>query len=147
MGEEEPQVSLDAFISQETFLFFEHLKAAIEKYRSEGQLPHSVFKAVAVKDLLKAGGKKRAAGGKRKPTAFNLYVKEKLEEMKKADGGEGDHSERFKTVASQWKSVSDEVKKYYTEKSQAAAKEDGEAPAEGGDEPKTKTPKKKKTSD
>lgn len=85
-GGHDPQ-KLISFFAQEMQLFFGHIQGAVVAYTATGQLPHSIFSAKSVK-AVQAKGQRSAKGekkkGRRKPTAFNLYVKEKMLEMKAA---------------------------------------------------------------
>lgn len=108
---------LHQFVAQETQLFYSHIRAAISKYQENGELPHSLFGVKAVKALQKASKQKSSDKIKRKPTVFNLFVKEKLAEIgNEVSAQDLPYKERFGQAAAKWSALSEEEKKRYAEK-------------------------------
>ncbi|GAB4814541.1 hypothetical protein N2152v2_001587 [Parachlorella kessleri] len=143
-GEPRDVGKLLSFFAQEMQLFFGHIHQAVVHYGKTGELPQTVFKAKAIKDAEKAASgeekKKRKARDKpkRKPSAFNVFVKEKMEELKAA-GVKPPPSDTnvknalFGMAVAEWGKLSVDQKKDYSDKyvaSQAAGGEVGsqEAP-------------------
>lgn len=143
--------AIQMFVAAEIQLFHTHLSAAIKKFEESGELPHSLFGVKAVKALQK-GSKAKGQTAKRKLTAFNIYVAEKLKKLKDK-GDTRTHAEKFKSVIEGWTKLTDEQKKHYHEKYSAqiaASGEGGERVPEtlGGSiedaDPSEGLPKKKK---
>ena len=102
-----------------------------------------MFGQKAIRALRKAGGARKgsADGTKRKPSAFNLFVKEKLEEMNREDvDKEIPYKEKFKRAVAKWTVLSDEQKKQYAAK---YAHLMADAPAGAPSEPAAPTPAKR----
>lgn len=139
-------VKLVGFFAQEMGLFFQHIHAATAKYNETGELPSSLFSAKQVKSLDKhaRAGEKRKDKIKRKPTAFNYYVKEKLDEFKqkgiKVDE-ENSNNTLFKMAVTEWTKLSDDEKKAYSAK-YAAELLGGEEESDSSDD--DNSPKKRK---
>jgi hypothetical protein len=130
---EDNATQLLGFFAQELQLFFQHMHEAVEKMSEEGgELPPSLFKARAIKSLGKRG-KKGEGGAKRKPSVFNLFVKEKLEKLKATTAGAAAaHTTNFKDAVSAWSALTDEQKAQYAAKYApiiAAAAEGGAGPS------------------
>lgn len=140
---------LIAFFAQEMQLFFKHIQDSVTKYTETGEMPPSLFTKRALKAAAKAGGRGRGKkeGGekrKRKPSVFNLFVQERMAQMK-AEGvqppkelTEGETKLRnplFTMAAKEWGQMSDDEKKAYADKVAprlAAMDEEGGAPAAVG---------------
>ncbi|KAL4437430.1 hypothetical protein ABPG75_004569 [Micractinium tetrahymenae] len=136
---------LIAFFAQEMQLFFQHIQGSVTKYTETGELPPSLFTKKALKSAAKAGGRGRGKkeGGekrKRKPSAFNLFVQERMAQMKAAgvqppkELTEGETKLRnplFTMAAKEWGQMSDDEKKAYSDKvaPRLAAMGEGTAPA------------------
>lgn len=135
--------SLAQYVAQETQLFYKHLKEAVEKFEENGELPHSLFGQKAIRELKKQGGRRKpgaADAPKRKPSVFNLYIKEKLEELNAQASSSGvPYKEKFKQVVAEWSKLSDDQKKEY------AVKYSGQLAGEEHAEP-TPTPAKRPAS-
>ena len=105
---------LMAFCAEEFQTFFSHLAEAMKHYRATGQL-ETVFKASAVAQAATHGDKKAKA--KRKPTAFNMFVKDKMEHFKAAgvkleDDKNGNML--FSLAVAEWGKLDDDQKQEYT---------------------------------
>lgn len=110
-------VQLAHYIAVEQTKFHQRLTAAIEQYQSTGELPPSVFtEGLSMPhggpDSPKRGPgrpKKKDNGDKRKrnPSAFNMFVKERMAELKAAGvHAEGDErNPLFTLAAQQWKQL------------------------------------------
>ena len=112
---------LMAFCAHEFEAFFSHIGGAIKQYQTTGQLPESLFKGVALQDFA-AGDKKTKA--KRKPTAFNMFVKDKMEEFKVAGVKLDDDKNGnllFTLAVSEWKKLDEEAKQEYTRRFKVAS--------------------------
>lgn len=115
---------LQRYYARETNLFFKHLREAAAKFTETGELPKSLFPVKANKALeqLAIGKRKRKSkdsSEKRKPTVYNLFMKEKLEELKAGHTSAGtvaDHQATFKQAVSNWTALSDEQKQQYAAK-------------------------------
>ena len=107
---------LQKFLAQESALFYSHVRSVAEKYNETGELPSSLFGKKAVQSLLKTKRKRVVTkdGEKRKPSAFNLFVKEKLTEVNKdpkiADMA---YKDRFKLAVAEWTALTDDQKKKF----------------------------------
>lgn len=116
---EEQAFSVSQYAAQETALFYEHLKKAVKDFEEDGTVPKSLFGQKMIRALQKAGGKRGggANGQKRKPTAFNLYVKEKLEELNSKEANKDvPYKEKFKIAVGKWTSLSEDKKKQFAQK-------------------------------
>jgi len=140
----EQAFSIAQFVAQETALFYDHLKTATTKFEEDETVPKSLFGQKKIRALQKAGGKRGggANGQKRKPTAFNLFIKEKLEEINAKDSYKDvPYKEKFSMVVAKWGALSDDKKQQYTTKYAAqlaaptpvAEKRDAPSSSEGGD--------------
>lgn len=109
---------LQKFLAQESALFYSHVRAVAEKYNETGELPNSLFGKKAVQSLLKAGKRGGSKGGeKRKPSVFNLFVKEKLAGVNKDPKATGTpFKDRFKLAVSEWSALTDDQKKEFAAK-------------------------------
>ena len=119
MAETEP-FSLAQFVAQETQLFYQRLHEAVQKHEESGEVPPSLFGQKAIRALKKAGGRRKGAAGdapKRKPSVFNLYIKEKLEEMNAQPAlSTVPYKEKFRQVVAQWSKLNDGEKNKYKDK-------------------------------
>lgn len=107
---------LMAFCAQEFQTFFGHLGGVIKQYKATGQLPDTIFKGAAPSQAAPTGGDKKAKI-KRKPTAFNMFVKDKMEEFKAAGVKLDDDKNGnllFTLAVSEWKKLDEEQKQEYT---------------------------------
>ena len=113
--------SLMAFCAHEFEAFFSHIGGAIKQYQTTGQLPESLFKGSLPSHSLTGQQKPKA---KRKPTAFNMFVKDKMEEFK-ATGVKLDDDKNgnllFALAVSEWKKLDEEAKQEYTKRFKASA--------------------------
>lgn len=109
---------LMSFCASEFQQFFSHLGNSIFTYKNTGKVPSSAFKASG--HALNAGtAKSDRLKTKRKPTAFNMYVKHKMEELKAAGvtlDGDKNNNGMFSLAVSSWKNLSDQEKADYTNK-------------------------------
>jgi hypothetical protein len=115
----EQAFSIAQFVAQETALFYEHLKTATAKFEEDETVPKSLFGQKVIRALHKAGGKRGGGvnGQKRKPTAFNMYIKEKLAEINAKDSYKDvPYKEKFSMVVAKWGALSDEKKQQYITK-------------------------------
>jgi HMG-box domain len=115
----EQAFSVAQFVAQETALFYEHIKTSTAKFEEDGTVPKSLFGQKVIRALQKAGGKRGggANGQKRKPTAFNLFIKEKLAEMNAKDSHKDvPYKEKFSMVVAKWGALSDDKKQQYATK-------------------------------
>lgn len=107
---------LMSFCASEFHQFFGHLGNSIYTFKTTGKVPPSVFKASGhVATAAKADKPKT----KRRPTAFNMFVKQKMEELKHAGvtlDGDKNNNGMFTLAVSQWKKMSEEEKAAYTAK-------------------------------
>jgi hypothetical protein len=116
------QVKFTGFIAQEMSLFFQHIHTATANFNESGELPKSLFhnKQIKVLDKYAKALKKKGDKIKRKPTAYNHFVKEKLEQFKatnkKVPEGEDANKALFSMAVGEWKKLSAEEKKEYTDK-------------------------------
>ena len=102
------------FIAQETRLFNIHLRDACAMYEREKKLPSSLFGVKAIRAVQKASGKKATAGEKRKPTAFNIFIKKRIQEIKESeDCSDVKYTAIFKRVVEEWGELTDEQKKAF----------------------------------
>ncbi|KAI7837028.1 hypothetical protein COHA_009105 [Chlorella ohadii] len=146
--------TLISFFAEEMQQFFAHIQSAVRSYNASGELPQSLFKAKEGKGK-RGAGKEKKERGKRKPSAFNLFVRDKLEEFKakafnlfvrdkleefKAKGvkapepREGEKQARnplFSMAVAEWSKLSKEQKEAITKK-YAAQLEEGAAHEDGG---------------
>ena len=112
---EDKTTDLMAFCASEFSGFFTHIGDAIKQFKLTGRLPESAFDGSGP-----AAGKADAKPKiKRKPTAFNMFVKFKIEELK-ASGlkldDDKNNNELFKLAVAEWTQLSDAQRKYYTDK-------------------------------
>lgn len=110
---EDKTADLMAFCACEFSGFFAHIGEAIKQFKATGRLPESAFPAPGA---AKAEIKSRI---KRKPTAFNMFVKMKLEELKASGVKPNDdknNNELFKLAVAEWTQLSDAQRKQYVEK-------------------------------
>ncbi len=146
----EEHFSLAQFVAQETALFYEHLKNATKNYEEEETAPKSLFGQKAIRALHKAGGKRGGGvnGQKRKPTAFNLFIKEKLAEMNAKDSNKDiPYKEKFSMVVAKWGALSDEKKQQYTIKYAAQLAAEPTPVAEKRDSPESSSDEDSSSSD
>ena len=112
--------NLMAFCAYEFEAFFSHIGGAIKQYQTTGQLPESLFKGSL--PIHSATGDRKPKA-KRKPTAFNMFVKDKMEEFK-ATGVKLDDDKNgnllFTLAVSEWKKLGEEAKKEYTRRFKAS---------------------------
>ncbi len=76
------------FVAAELQGAFSHIGRAMATYSETGALPPSMFEAPAATKTRK----RRDKGHKRKPSAFNNYVKEKMAEIRASDNDDEDHA-------------------------------------------------------
>ena len=107
---------LMSFCASEFQQFFSHLGNSIHIFKTTGSVPNSVFKtarnvtAAAAKDKTKT---------KRRPTAFNMFVKHKMEELKQAGvtlDGDKNNNGMFTLAVAEWKKLPNQAKADYTAK-------------------------------
>lgn len=107
---------LMSFCASEFQQFFSHLGNSIYTYKNTGKVPSSAFKGSGHNAGTTKSDKPKT---KRKPTAFNMFVKEKMEELK-ASGvtldGDKNNNGMFTLAVSSWKNLSDQAKADYTNK-------------------------------
>ncbi|EIE24359.1 hypothetical protein COCSUDRAFT_53302 [Coccomyxa subellipsoidea C-169] len=124
------------FVAAELQGAFSHIGRAMATYSETGALPPSMFGAPAATKTRK----RRDKGHKRKPSAFNNYVKEKMAEIRASDNDDEDHATAigtsiFSQAVDEWKKLSDEEKKIYAEKYKAEeGEEEGAEDLEGDEE-------------
>lgn len=117
-----------AFCAQEFQTFFGHLGGVIKQYKATGQLPDTIFKGAAPSQAAPTGGDKKAKI-KRKPTAFNMFVKDKMEEFKAAGVKLDDDKNGnllFTLAVSEWKKLDEEQKQEYTRNFKASIEDTDE---------------------
>ena len=112
---------LMSFCASEFQQFFSHLGNSIHTYRSTGKVPGSAFKSAGSGHAASgsAAAKSDKPKAKRRPTAFNMFVKEKMEELKTAGvtlDGDKNNNGMFTLAVSSWKALSDAEKAAYTSK-------------------------------
>ena len=109
---------LMSFCASEFQQFFSHLGNSIYTYKNTGKVPSSAFKASGhAHNAVTAKSDKPKA--KRKPTAFNMFVKGKMEELKSAGvtlDGDKNNNGMFTLAVSSWKNLSEQAKADYTSK-------------------------------
>jgi len=108
---------LMAFCAQEFQTFFSHMGEAIKLFKATGHLPDTVFRG-AVPSQAAANGDKKAKV-KRKPTAFNMFVKDKMEEFKAAGVRLEDDKNgnlMFTLAVAEWIKLDEDQKQAYTRK-------------------------------
>lgn len=124
-------VNLMAFCAHEFEAFFGHIGGAIKQYQTTGQLPETLFKGGLPSHY--PGDKKPKA--KRKPTAFNMFVKDRMEEFK-ANGVKLDDDKNgnllFTLAVSEWKNLDEEAKQEYTRKFKASTQSALSGPKQPG---------------
>lgn len=106
---------LMAFCAQEFQTFFSHMGDAIKVFKATGHLPDTVFRGAAPSHAAANGDKK--AKVKRKPTAFNMFVKDKMEEFKAAGVRLEDDKNgnlMFTLAVAEWKKLDEDQKQAYT---------------------------------
>ena len=112
---EDKTTDLMAFCASEFSGFFTHIGDAIKQFKLTGRLPESAFDGSGP-----AAGKADAKPKiKRKPTAFNMFVKFKIEELKASGlklNDDKNNNELFKLAVAEWTQLSDAQRKYYTDK-------------------------------
>ncbi|KAL6773998.1 hypothetical protein ACKKBG_A23385 [Auxenochlorella protothecoides x Auxenochlorella symbiontica] len=122
MGTELATAKADAgfalFFAQELHLFFQHLHHAAETFNITKELPQSIFKAGNGKDSGDDGKKKRRGKKdkdrpRRKPTAYNDFVKNAMEDLKLKGLANG--KELFALAVAEWSKLSDAQKAKVTE--------------------------------
>ena len=113
----EPQAAdLMSFCASEFHQFFGHLGNSIHTFKTTGKVPPSVFRAV---NHVAAAIKLEKPKTKRRPTAFNMFVKQKMEELKQAGvtlDGDKNNNGVFTLAVAEWKKMSEESKAAYTAK-------------------------------
>ena len=111
---------LMGFCASEFQQFFSHLGNSIHTYRSTGKVPGSAFKNSGSGHVSSAAAAKSDKPKvKRKPTAFNMFVKEKMEQMKVAGvtlDNDKNNNGMFSLAVAEWKKLSDAAKTAYTDK-------------------------------
>ena len=115
---ENQAADLMSFCASEFQYFFSHLGNSIHTYKNTGKVPGSAFKASSHAHNA-ATAKADKPKTKRKPTAFNMFVKEKMEELKNAGvtlDGDKNNNGMFSLAVSSWKQLSDEAKADFTNK-------------------------------
>lgn len=103
-----------AFCAAEFQGFFAHMGAALEQFKATGRLPERSFEGASG-----AGKADAKAKTKRKPTAFNMFVKAKLEELKASGvqlNNDKNNNELFKLAVAEWTQLSDTQRKQYADK-------------------------------
>lgn len=112
--------NLMAFCAHEFEAFFHHIGGAIKQYQTTGQLPESLFKG-SLPSHSTTGHQRTKT--QRKPTAFNQFVKDKLQEFK-ATGFKLDDDKNgnllFSLAVSEWKKLDEEAKQEYTRRFKAS---------------------------
>jgi len=109
-----PSSEILQYLAQETRLFHEHVQAACKQYEETKKVPDSLFGVKKIRALQKLSGRKATAGVPRKLTAFNIFIKQRIEEMKAIDPGhERSGTEVFKRVVEEWRRMSAEAKKAF----------------------------------
>ena len=106
-----------AFCAQEFQTFFSHMGDAVKLFKATGHLPDTVSRG-AVPSHAAANGDKKAKV-KRKPTAFNMFVKEKMEEFKAAGVRLEDDKNgnlMFTLAVAEWKKLDEDQKQAYSRK-------------------------------
>lgn len=122
-----------AFISHEMQLFFAHCQKASAQYAASGELPNSVFKGKYLKVLGRGAARvAKSKGGKRKPSAFNLFVKHTMAEFKEKGvtapkTEEGPRNPLFTLAVAEWQKLTQEEKDVFTAKLKAEQAEAGSA--------------------
>jgi len=113
----EPQAAdLMSFCASEFHQFFGHLGNSIHTFKTTGKVPHSVFRAT---NHAAAAIKAEKPKTKRRPTAFNMFVKQKMEELKQAGvtlDGDKNNNGMFTLAVAEWKKMTEEGKAAYTAK-------------------------------
>ena len=107
---------LMSFCASEFQQFFSHLGNSIYTYKNTGKVPSSAFKGSGHNAGTAKSDKPKT---KRKPTAFNMFVKEKMEELKSSGvtlDGDKNNNGMFTLAVSSWKNLSDQAKADYTNK-------------------------------
>ena len=115
---ENQAADLMSFCASEFQQFFSHLGNSIHTYTNTGKVPGSAFKASGHAHTASAA-KSDKPKAKRKPTAFNMFVKEKMEELKAAGvtlDGDKNNNGMFTLAVSSWKELSDTAKADFTNK-------------------------------
>lgn len=115
---ENQAADLMGFCASEFQQFFSHLGNSIHMYKNTGKVPGSAFKASSHAHTA-AAAKSDKPRTKRKPTAFNMFVKEKMEELKAAGvtlDGDKNNNGMFTLAVSSWKELSDTAKADFTNK-------------------------------
>ena len=118
MGENAQATELMAFCASEFQTFFGHLGHSIHTFKTTGKVPPSIFKTSS-NSASAAASKSEKPKTKRRPTAFNMFVKQKMEELKKSGvqlDNDKNNNGMFTLAVSQWKSMSDSAKAEYTAK-------------------------------
>ena len=119
-GTRDDGASLMVFCAQEFEAFFSYIGGAVKHYQITGQLPESLFKG---HPQFQGGAGDKKAKARRKPTAFNMFVKDKMEEFKAAGIKLDDDKNGnllFTLAVSEWKKLDDAAKQEYTRKFKVA---------------------------
>ncbi|KAK9909466.1 hypothetical protein WJX75_002647 [Coccomyxa subellipsoidea] len=128
------------YVANELQGVFSHISKALTEYQETGDLPDSVFEAepAATAPTKRKRQKKDKDRVKRKPSAFNHYVKEQIAVLRARPQTDEEHNNNsvFAEAVANWKKLPDGEKKAYTEKFKAgeAAKEAAAAAAAAGDD-------------
>ena len=112
---------LMSFCASEFHTFFGHLGNCITTFKSTGKVPPSIFKTSGHSGSAGAS-KADKPKSKRRPTAFNMFVKQKMEELKQSGihlDGDKNNNGMFTMAVGQWKNMSDQDKADYTAKFKA----------------------------
>jgi len=115
MGEAQA-ADLMSFCASEFHQFFGHLGNSIHTFKTTGKVPPSVFKASSNATAAAKADKPKT---KRRPTAFNMFVKQKMEELKQAGvilDGDKNNNGMFTLAVREWKKLSDEGRAEFTAK-------------------------------
>ena len=110
---EDKSADLMAFCALEFQGFFSHVGNAIKQWKTTGHLPETAFQ-----DVGHAAGKDAKPKIKRKPTAFNMFVKSKIEELKASGlklSDDKNNNELFKLAVAEWTQLSDAQRKQVTD--------------------------------
>ena len=106
-------VDFMAFCAMEFQGFFNYMGNAIRFYKDTGRLPEPLLKGSGP-----VPGKDAKPKIKRKPTAFNMFVKSKIEELKASGlklSDDKNNNELFKLAVAEWTQLSDAQRKQVTD--------------------------------
>ena len=111
------------FCAKEFQAFFGLMKHALNQYKADGQLPDTILKQGATSHTAAHNPGDTKNKGKRRPTAFNMFVKEKMEEFKAAgvkleDDRNG--NQLFALAVDHWKKLDEMQKQQYIKKHQVS---------------------------